>query len=46
MGCHTLTEKLGVVVNASWALSRHVAVQGGVAEEIALVVERRATVAF
>ena len=46
MDCHILTEQPGAVVSASWALLRHVAVQDGGAEEIALEAERRATVAF
>lgn len=46
MDCRTPTEKPGAEVSASWALSRHVAVQDGGAEEIALEAERRATVAF
>lgn len=46
MDCRIPPEKPEAVVSASWALSRHVAVQGGGEEEIALVAERRATVAF
>lgn len=45
MDYHSLTGKLEAVVSASWAQSRHVAVQDGAVEEIALAAERRATVA-
>ena len=46
MDCHIPPEKLEAAVSASWAPSRHVVVQGGEVEEIALEAERRATVAF